>query len=96
MLDLAAGVRVTAPTMTSTIKILVRKGFVDRRHDERDWRTVVVSISETGIAAMKAATSGRIISIAEAIQTLAPDHRAMLTVALPALKELGTRLGAGL
>jgi DNA-binding MarR family transcriptional regulator len=92
MLDLAAGVGVTAPTMTSTIKILVRKGLVDRQHAEHDWRTVLVTITEIGVGAMTAASSGRIRGVAKAIESLPPEHRAMIMVALPALRELGARL----
>jgi len=95
MLDLAEGVGVTAPTMTSTIKILVRKGLVDRRHDEQDWRTVLVSITESGISAKSATSSGWVRGVAEAIESLAPEHRAMIMVALPALRELGARVAAG-
>ena len=48
MLDLAAAIGVTGPTMTATVRILLRKGLVDRTHDERDWRVVLVSITDAG------------------------------------------------
>jgi DNA-binding MarR family transcriptional regulator len=92
MLDLAAGVGVTGPTMTSTVRILLRKGLAERRHEEVDWRTVLVSITDLGRVALTAAGAQRVALISGAMQTLSVEQRALLTVALPALQALGRKL----
>src|SRR5579872_1158424 len=53
MHTLAAGVGVTSPTMTSTIKLLIDKGLVERRHDDRDWRKVLITPTPSGLAAQQ-------------------------------------------
>jgi DNA-binding MarR family transcriptional regulator len=92
MLDLAAGVGVTGPTMTSTVRILLRKGLVERRHEDEDWRTVLVSITVPGQGALAAASAQRVALISGAMQALSVEQRALLTVALPALQALGSKL----
>ncbi len=92
MLDLASGVGVTAPTMTSTIKILLRKNLVDRRHDDVDWRTVLISISDYGRQALANAAVQQSVEIGTAIQQLPAEQRAMLMVALPSLRALAESL----
>src|SRR5664280_1995526 len=69
-LDVAAGVGVTGPTMTSTVRILLRKGLAERRHEEVDWRTVLVSITDLGRVALTAAGAQRVALISGAMQAL--------------------------
>ena len=92
MQDLAAGVGVTPATMTSTVKLLVRKGLVERRHDEEDWRTVRVSASSLGTQAQEQSLHARTAALAGAIQSLSAEHRALLMVALPALRALALQM----
>jgi len=92
MLDLAGGIGVTGPTMTSTVRILVRKGLVERKHHEVDWRTVLVSATEKGVSAHDLALRSRSQLVASAIQGLTTDQRAVLTLAAPALRALGARV----
>jgi DNA-binding MarR family transcriptional regulator len=92
MQELAASVGVTSPTMTSTVKLLVKKGYVDRRHGEQDWRTVRISISPSGREAQQHALDQRVLAFAEAVQSLSAEQRAMLMVSLPALRALADQV----
>lgn len=94
MLDLAAGVGVTAPTMTATVKVLLRKGLVARRHDDDDWRSVLVSATEAGTIAHEQAKDTRTQALAAAIVALTPEQRALLTLSYGALSALAQRLAA--
>lgn len=95
MRELAAGVGVTSPTMTSTVKLLVKKGLLDRQHDQTDWRKVLITATPAGIAAQQQFAGTRAAALARALATLTPEQRAMLIVALPALRALATRVADG-
>jgi len=90
MLDLAAAIGVTGPTMTATVRILLRKGLVDRKHDDRDWRIVLVSITEAGRHAVQMAVAARLDIVARGLAGLSAEQRALLAVALPSLRSLAT------
>jgi DNA-binding MarR family transcriptional regulator len=92
MQELAASVGVTSPTMTSTVKLLVKKGYVDRRHGEQDWRTVRISITAGGREAQQRALDQRALAFARAVHALSAEQRAMLMVSLPALRGLADRV----
>lgn len=94
MQELAAGAGVTSPTMTSTVKLLIKKGLVDRRHGEDDWRTVRISITPQGREAQHEAQDTRMLAFARAVQSLPPEQRAMLMVALPSLRALAAAVNS--
>jgi DNA-binding MarR family transcriptional regulator len=94
MQDLAAGVGVTAPTMTGTVKVLLRKGLVVRRHGDDDWRTVLVEATEAGVLAQDQARDARVRVLARAISELTPEQRALLTLSVGSLNVLAQRLSA--
>jgi DNA-binding MarR family transcriptional regulator len=94
MLDLAAGLRVTGPTMTATVRILVRKGLVERRHHDLDWRTVMVFVTDRGRRVVEKARRERSLRLATAMIALTAEQRALLLLALPALAALGERTAA--
>jgi DNA-binding MarR family transcriptional regulator len=83
---LAAGAGVTAPTMTATIKVLARKGLVERAHDLQDWRKVLITATARGQAAYEDYVDVRQRALAGAVERLSDEQRAMLLVSLPALR----------
>ena len=92
MLELAAAVGVTGPTMTATVKLLVKKGYITRRHSDENWRSVRISITERGRQAREQAVRQRVETLAQAIAGLSAEQRAMLMIALPALRALAARV----
>ena len=94
MRDLAEGLAVTPATMTAPIKLLARTGLVERQHDDKDWRSVRVDITEAGRAVQSGADASRSQPVAAALATLSAEHRALLMVSLPALRALAAAVRA--
>jgi DNA-binding MarR family transcriptional regulator len=88
MSELADGVGVTAPSMTATVKLLVKNGLAKREHDQQDWRTVHVTAAAAGLDAYRRYDHGRAEALARCLQALSAEQRAMLLVALPSLRAL--------
>jgi len=86
MQRLAAGVGVSSPTMTATVRLLREKGLVTRTHDEVDMRRVFVAATDVGSQAQAAFATGRAERLAAAMGRLGAEQRALLLVALPALR----------
>lgn len=79
---------VSQPAMTQLISRLESAGLVSREADPSDGRVVRVTITEAGrgmIALRRAERTGRLIEI---LDQLAPEHRAALAAAIPALHAL--------
>jgi DNA-binding MarR family transcriptional regulator len=92
MHELAAGVGVTSPSMTSTVKLLVKKGLIDRQHDQQDWRKVLITATAEGLAAQRQFAGIRAQALARALSALSAEQRAMLMVATPALRALAHQI----
>jgi DNA-binding MarR family transcriptional regulator len=88
MHELAAGLSVTPATMTAPIKLLVRAGLVERQHDDNDWRSVRVRVTEQGMTIQAGADATHAQAVSRALAGLSAEHRALLTVSLPALRAL--------
>ena len=95
MQRLAAGVGVSSPTMTATVRLLREKGLVSREHDEVDMRRVFVAATDVGLQAQAAFAAGRTERLADAMGRLGPEQRALLLVALPGLRAVAAELGGG-
>lgn len=93
MQRLATGVGVSSPTMTATVRLLREKGLVSREHDEVDMRRVFVAATEAGLQAQAAFATGRSERLAAAMGRLGAEQRALLLVALPALRAVAAELG---
>ena len=52
--DIAHALRISAGTLTITVSLLEKKGYVRRRQDEKDKRIIRVSATEKGISANQA------------------------------------------
>lgn len=86
--DLAAREGLAAPSLSRIIAVLVVEGYVDRRPDQEDGRSWLVSITASGdqlLAQLRAASAGVLI---DRLATLDPDQRATIVAALPALESL--------
>lgn len=88
--DLARAERVQPPSMTRTVTCLESDGLVVRRPHESDGRQVVVSLTDTGTAAILSDRSRREAWLTERLHELTPDERAVLRDAAPILARLAT------
>ena len=88
--ELARAEKVQPPSMTRTVSCLEEGGYVVRRPHESDRRQVVVSLTDTGQAAVLADRSRRDAWLARQLATLSPDERDVLRAAAPILGRLAT------
>ena len=87
---LAAREGVTQPAMTQLISRLEESGLVRREASPEDGRVVLVVITDEGRAVLARRRSVRSDRMAAIIAKLAPEHRAALAIALPALDALAS------
>jgi DNA-binding MarR family transcriptional regulator len=87
---LAAREGVTQPAMTQLISRLEESGLVRREASPEDGRVVLVVITDEGRAVLARRRSVRSERMAAIIAKLAPEHRAALAIALPALDALAS------
>ena len=89
--DLAVAEGVQPPSMTRTVKTLEAGGYVGRRPHDTDGRQVVISISEQGVATVRADRVRRDAWLARRLAELTPDQRAALRQAAPILDALSRK-----
>jgi DNA-binding MarR family transcriptional regulator len=85
---LAAREGVTQPAMTQLISRLEDAGLVRREATQEDGRVVLVAITDEGRAALARRRASRTERLAHILSQFAPEHRAQLASALPALDAL--------
>src|SRR5262245_8838778 len=83
--QLASGLGVTLPTVTSVIDRLVAHGFAERRDDPSDRRRVIVAITPAGQAVVEGIQQGRRARLQRAIESIDREALASLVFGLEAL-----------
>jgi DNA-binding MarR family transcriptional regulator len=86
--DLAILEQVAQPTMSALISRLEADGHISRGGDERDGRTVVVSITDAGRECLERLIERRSRSLERALAQLPAEDRNAITAALPPLRGL--------
>ena len=89
--QLAGGLGVTLPTVTSVIDRLVAKDLVDRTDDASDRRRVIVGVTAAGRETVERVQQGRRARLARALETL--DERELLAL-VTGLEALATAADA--
>ncbi len=97
MQELAEELAVAPSTATAMVKRLVAQGYIERSHDDADWRTVWVQPTETGKLAVDIYQQARLRSLHCRLKYLSDEERASIQAALPALYHLieGKKLEEG-
>lgn len=88
MQELADQLDVAPPTVTAMVKRLLTQGFVERLHDERDWRVVRVLPTERGQRALTLYDQYRRANLRRRLAHLNQEELALLRVALPVLHHI--------
>ena len=88
MQELAEHLAVAPSTTTAMVKRLLAQGYVERSHDEVNWRTVWVKPTESGRQAVIIFHQARLSSLQNRLDRLAKNERASIIAALPALQHL--------
>jgi DNA-binding MarR family transcriptional regulator len=73
------------------VKRLLAQGYVERSHDEVNWRTVWVKPTESGRQAVIVFHQARLSSLQQRLERLTKNERASIVAALPALRHLVER-----
>ncbi|MEZ0077432.1 MarR family winged helix-turn-helix transcriptional regulator [Planotetraspora sp. GP83] len=89
MTELAEEHGVQLPTMTVQINRLEDAGLVARGSDASDARVRTVELTGEGRSRLRAVRQARIAYLARQLETLTPEERSAISVALPALAKLG-------
>ena len=88
MQELAERLAVTPSTVTAMVKRLLASGYIERSHDDADWRTVWVCPTERGLQAVVTYNAARLSSLQHRIEQLSDAERTSILNALPALRHL--------
>lgn len=88
MQELAEHLAVAPSTATAMVKRLLSQGYVERTHDEVNWRTVWVKPTEAGRKAVEVFHHARLASLQCRLQKLSAEEREHIIAALPALLHL--------
>ncbi|MFD5462206.1 MarR family winged helix-turn-helix transcriptional regulator [Kitasatospora sp. NPDC127059] len=90
--QLAERLRLAPNTVSGLVSRLMAAGLVDRGTDSHDRRRAVVQLTEQGAERLAAWQRAHEQRIGTALDTLAPEDRAALGAALPAMTSLVRRL----
>jgi MarR family transcriptional regulator, organic hydroperoxide resistance regulator len=88
MQELAERLDVAPPTVTAMIKRLLAQGFVERLHDEQDWRVVRVVPTARGQRAVALYDQFRRTSLQRRLAHLDQQELVHLREALPVLRHI--------
>lgn len=88
MSDLARLENVRVPTTSNSVSVIEAMGYVERAPDAADRRGVCVRLTDEGRVQIEQVLEARNRDLAERISTLAPEHQAALSDAVPALNAL--------
>lgn len=88
MQELAEHLAVAPSTATAMVKRLLAQGYVERGHDNINWRTVWVKPTEAGRLAVSVYRRARLASLQYRLERLSEEERANIVAALPALYHL--------
>jgi DNA-binding MarR family transcriptional regulator len=88
MQELAEYLAVAPSTATAMVKRLLVQGYIERGHDNVNWRTVWVKPTGSGRLAVEVFHQARLNSLKQLMNRLTEAERKSLQAALPALQHL--------
>lgn len=86
--DLTATEQLKQPALTSLVARLERDGLVSRAPDARDGRAVLLSLTDAGQAIVASRRVSRVERLAELVDQLSDEERALLSDSARVLKRL--------
>jgi len=76
--DLLATMMVTSGTMTNRVDQLVKSGLVERKHNPEDGRSVIISLSQKGLAVIDVAVNEHVQTQARLVASLTDEEHLVL------------------
>jgi len=86
--DLAAAERIAPSTLTRVVNVLEDRGYLVRTPAREDARAYLVTLTDSGNAALGRIRNEATSMLADILTTLTPEQLAALEAALPALEQL--------
>lgn len=86
--ELSEHERVTPPSMSRTVGVLVGAGLVHRASSADDGRKIILTVTDSGRTLMHETRNRRDAWLAQRIAKLSPEQRSMLSDAITVMKEL--------
>jgi MarR family transcriptional regulator, organic hydroperoxide resistance regulator len=88
MQSLATHLGVTPPTVTGLVKRLLAQKYVQRIHDDADWRNIWIEITPQGRQAVIAYDQQRVAVLQRRIEHLSPEEQVQLQAILPVFSHI--------
>jgi DNA-binding MarR family transcriptional regulator len=95
MSDLAGGLDMTPASASALVDRMDQRGFVTRRSDPEDRRTVLVELSRRGQHILDIMERGSSDHFGRLIEKMTPNEREALATTLRAFVRIGAELGDG-
>ena len=89
--ELAAGERVTPPSMNRTVNCLEESGWLTRTPDEVDRRKVNIALTAEGLAVVSETVRRRDAWLTSALADLDPAERELLAAASAVMRKVADR-----
>ena len=86
--ELSEHERVTPPSMSRTVGVLVSAGLVHRAGSTDDGRKIILTVTDTGRTLMHETRNRRDAWLAVRLDRLSPEQRTVLSAAITVMKEL--------
>jgi DNA-binding MarR family transcriptional regulator len=86
--DLAAAERIAPSTLTRVVNVLEDRGYLLRTPAREDARAYLVTLTDSGNAALVRIRDEATSMLTDILMTLTPEQQAALEAALPALEQL--------
>jgi DNA-binding MarR family transcriptional regulator len=87
MSEVAADLGITVGTLTTAINNLVKKGYVERKRDDKDRRVVKITLTKKGKLAYRVHEKFHLDMVKETIKGLSQEEEKSLACALEKLNE---------
>ena len=81
MSEMARELAVTTPSVTGLVDQLIRRGLVSRRHDDKDRRRVLVSLTDAGRKALDDVWEAIVDLVARLLEGISEEDRESLVTA---------------
>ena len=92
MSRLAEHMNVSLPNATGIVGRMEERGLVERTHDQRDRRVVMVRLTDAGAAAMEEADDARRRRLSRIVGELTPEQRTRCLQTLREMREAAERV----
>jgi DNA-binding MarR family transcriptional regulator len=92
MSEMARELAVTMPTVTGLVDQLIRRGLVSRRHDDKDRRRVLVSLTDAGRQALADVREAIVDLVARLLEGVSEEERESLVTAAERLHALSLEI----